>query len=238
MNNKDIRYLNCRYLVTRRTGGLVDMANRLQKEQSQVSQFAGKTRKKNVGDMIASQIEAAYELNKGWMDQIHADEWKRVGLVFDLPDEPYKVRELNANPYVVLGGKVPLISWVRAGNWDEAIDSFNADDAEDWLLCPPNCRAENTFALTVKGPSMDDGTARGYRDGEQIFVDTSKTSPEHNADVIVRNGEGHVTFKRLINADGKWYLKPLNPQWPEPIIHFSENCHLIGRVMFSGQVRG
>lgn len=58
------------------------MANRLQKEQSQVSQFAGKNRKKGIGDMIAAQIETAYGLQPGWMDQPHINLWESVGFEF------------------------------------------------------------------------------------------------------------------------------------------------------------
>jgi len=133
--------------------------------------------------------------------------------------------------------KVPLISWVTAGNWEDPIDNYAVGYAEDWLPCPPNCKEKTTFALNITGDSMDDGTSSGYRDGEIIFVDGSKSEPAHNSDVVVKNGGGKVTFKRLINSNGTWYLKPLNPDWPDKIIELDSNCHIVGRVMFSGMRR-
>jgi SOS-response transcriptional repressor LexA len=139
-----------------------------------------------------------------------------------------------ANPHV---GQIPLVSWVRAGSWDEPIDNHHVGDAEDWLPCPPNCREHSTFALRISGPSMDDGSPAGYRDGELIFVDGSRIEPQHNADVVVKNGDGKVTFKRLINSNGTWYLTPLNPDWPEKILEMTPGSHIVGRVMFSGRMR-
>ena len=132
---------------------------------------------------------------------------------------------------------IPLISWVTAGAWDDPIDNHSVGDAEAWLPCPLECRPEATFALRVMGESMDSGAVDGYRDGEIIFVDGSQVEPKHNADVIVKNGDGKVTFKRLIYSGDVWYLKPLNPNWPEKIIELDKHATLVGRVMFSGQSR-
>lgn len=134
-------------------------------------------------------------------------------------------------------GKVPLISWVTAGAWEDPIDNYHVGDAEEWLPCPPNCQQGTTFVLTVTGESMDDGGPSGYRDGEMIFVDGSKAEPVHNADVIVKNGGGKVTFKRLINSNGDWFLKPLNPNWPDKTIPLDSEATIVGRVMFSGRMR-
>jgi len=132
---------------------------------------------------------------------------------------------------------IPLISWVTAGAWEEPIDNHAVGDAEEWLPCPPNCQAGSTFALNITGDSMDDGSKDGYRDGEIIFVDGSQIEPKHNSDVVVKNGGGKVTFKRLLNSNGTWYLKPLNPDWPDKIIELDEHATLVGRVLFSGKFR-
>lgn len=165
--------------------------------------------------------------------------------LFEDPSEPLfdeaeqasmGVMEKSA-PYYTHAGKVPLISWVTAGSWEDPIDNYHVGDAEEWLPCPPNCQENTTFALTVTGESMDDGGPNGYRDGEMIFVDGSKAEPQHNADVIVKNGGGKVTFKRLINSNGDWFLKPLNPNWPDKTIPLDSEATIVGRVMFSGRMR-
>jgi SOS-response transcriptional repressor LexA len=148
------------------------------------------------------------------------------------------VREAIENPFKKTSvGMVPLIAWVRAGAWEDPVDNYSVGDAEEWLPCPPNCRKSSTFALTISGDSMDDGSSSGYRDGEMIFVDGSRLELEHNADIIVKNGDGKATFKRLINSNGEWFIKPLNPEWPEPTIRLDEGSTIIGRVLFSGRMR-
>lgn len=51
-------------------------------------------------------------------------------------------------------GKVPLISWVRAGKWKEAIDLYEPGDAEVWIETTVPIK-EHTFVLRVEGDSME-----------------------------------------------------------------------------------
>lgn len=115
-------------------------------------------------------------------------------------------------------GKVPLISWVRAGSFCEAADPFTPGDAERWMDCPVN-HSETTFALRVRGDSMTapHGNGRTYPEGCIIFVDPERRSPV-NGDRIVAclDGSHEVTFKVYKNEDGRQWLQPLNPTH-EPI---------------------
>jgi SOS-response transcriptional repressor LexA len=68
-------------------------------------------------------------------------------------------------------GKVPLISWVQAGAWCEAISNFEPYDADSWLSCPVPI-SEYGYALRVVGDSMTNpGPGRSYPAGCIIFVD-------------------------------------------------------------------
>ena len=49
---------------------------------------------------------------------------------------------------------VPLISWVRAGAFEESIDIYQPGDAEQWLAAPKPC-GPRTIALHVEGESME-----------------------------------------------------------------------------------
>lgn len=129
-------------------------------------------------------------------------------------------------------GQVPLISWVQAGDWCEAIDLFEVGDAERWLPCPVN-HSDKTFILRVQGSSMEPE----YRDGDLIFVDPS-VQAEHNSDVIVRlENANTATFKRLQIVGDKSYLSPINRDWPEPVIPINEHAQICGVVIFSGRLR-
>jgi SOS-response transcriptional repressor LexA len=126
-------------------------------------------------------------------------------------------------------GKVPLISWVQAGEWCDAHDSRLPGDADEWLPCPVR-HTDSTFALRVVGESMDG--PGGYREGEVIFVDPGLEAMT-GKDVIARTPNGKVTFKRLKEDDQGRYLVALNPTWPDRIIRVPEGTVICGVVIGS-----
>lgn len=70
------------------------------------------------------------------------------------------------------------------------------------------------WALIVEGDSMDDGTEKGIPEGWTIVVDPDRT-PLPNSFVIAKDvTTQQATFKKLVTDGGRWYLKPLNPQYP------------------------
>lgn len=116
-------------------------------------------------------------------------------------------------------GLVPLISWVQAGNWNDAIDTLHPGDAEDWVPCVRK-HSPSSFALRVRGDSMTapHGNTRTYPEGCIIFVDPEKRTPI-NGDRIIAKLSGptaEVTFKVFKQEDGRMWLHALNPAH-EPI---------------------
>jgi len=103
----------------------------------------------------------------------------------------------NIEPCPDLRGQVPLVSWVRAGGFCEALTPLDPNEVERWLDCPVRHSAE-TFALRVRGDSMTatTGTGRSYPEGCIIFVDPERRNPV-NGDRIVACllDEHQVTFK-------------------------------------------
>lgn len=131
-----------------------------------------------------------------------------------------------------VAGKLPLISWVQAGNWSEVIDNFQPGDAEEWIPVPFK-HGPNAFILKVVGKSNYDPTGeKSYDDGDYIAVDPSK-EPRHKSMVIVRlDDDNTATFKQLwIEPDGKQFLVALNPQWPRRIIEINDNATIVGVVI-------
>lgn len=111
-------------------------------------------------------------------------------------------------------GEVPLISWVQAGEWNDAVDPFHPGEAEDWLPCVRK-HSIGTYALRVRGDSMTaaHGNTRTYPEGCIIFVDPEKRSP-NNGDRIIAKLKGptaEVTFKVFKQEDGRTWLQPINP---------------------------
>ncbi|WP_417070790.1 LexA family protein [Niveibacterium terrae] len=120
-----------------------------------------------------------------------------------------------------LRGKIPLISWVQAGNFAEATDLLNIGDAIEWVESSVQPH-ENTFALRVAGDSMEPD----FPAGTVLIVEPDLEA--HPGDyVIAKNGDQEATFKQLVKDGADWYLKPLNPRYP---IKALTGCRIVGVV--------
>lgn len=116
-------------------------------------------------------------------------------------------------------GKVPLISWVQAGDWSGSVDNFHPGHADEWVDTTVPIR-QHTYALRVRGDSMTSttGAEPTFPDGSIIIVEPDAVADPArmvNAFVIVkRTTDDEATFKQLVKDAGKFYLKPLNPRYP------------------------
>ena len=142
---------------------------------------------------------------------------------------PKKVISAAVDPAPDARGDVPLIRWVKAGDWSVGEDSLQLGEVQGWLRCP-RAHSPRTFALTVRGDSMTalHGNSRTYPAGSVIFVDPEKRTPEDGERVIAKlEGSDDVTFKVYKNEDGRKWLQPLNPSH-EP---FRDEFRIIGTVI-------
>lgn len=152
-------------------------------------------------------------------------EWLLYGKgEMDLPTSSYE----NTLPAPDVRRRVPLISWVQAGSWNEAVDLYEPGDGEEWLSCMATC-GPNTFALRVQGDSMTAPYGRSYPDGCIIYVDPDQRGGVVSGDRVIAklSGDNALTFKVLAEDAGRRFLKPLNPQ--HPII--TEPFRVIGKVI-------
>lgn len=147
--------------------------------------------------------------------------------VADLRDKDLTSLAPNVAAGPELRGKLPLISWVRAGDLCESPDVFHPGDAEEWIDCPVP-HSKRSYCLRVSGDSMDG--EGGYRDGEIIFVDP-EVAATPGRDVIVRTPDGKTTFKRLKEDTEGLYLFGINGK---KIIRIPPDTHICGVVIFSG----
>lgn len=127
----------------------------------------------------------------------------------------------NISPGPPIRGKVPLISWVQAGKWREAIDLYAPDDAENWIETTVPIK-EHTFALRVDGDSMEPEFPAGV-----LIVVEPDLDPQPGDYVIAKNGD-EATFKQLVKDGPDWYLKPINERYP--IKPLESPCKIIGVV--------
>ena len=120
--------------------------------------------------------------------------------------------------------KIPVVSWVVAGKWEESGESFHREDAVDWI--ESDIKGEHNFALRVKGDSMEPE----FNEGDIIVV--SPHARAANGDyVVAKNGENEATFKQYKKFDTTRVLHPLNPKYPDIVLNKDLEYRIVGVVM-------
>lgn len=144
----------------------------------------------------------------------------------------HSVKELSSTDHKNIGfvsaRQVPIISWVRAGDFCSSETQVMPQDCE-MILCPEASASDQTFALRVVGDSMTAPFGRSYPEGTIIFVDPKKEALP-GMRVVASTVKGQ-TFKQLVeNEFGEIYLKPLNPAHH---LLFEEGIEICGVVIGS-----
>lgn len=113
--------------------------------------------------------------------------------------EPYQDR----NPVI----RVPLISWVQAGEWHDPNCQTTPGYADAYEETA-STTSKYAFALKIKGDSMEPE----FTDGDIVIVDPER-AVTNGSYVIAKNGT-EATFKQYIMDGPSIYLKPLNERYP------------------------
>ncbi len=71
------------------------------------------------------------------------------------------------------------------------------------------CSAAEPFALMVLGDSM----LPEFAEGEIIVIEPEGLARDGSYVLAYHDGE-HI-FRQLVNRNGRWYLHPLNPGYPD-----------------------
>lgn len=122
----------------------------------------------------------------------------------------------------------PLISWVSAGLWSEAIEPWSRAEIDRWPSTTRNV-SENSFWLEVKGDSMTAPVGLSIPEGMMILVDPEVAASSGKLVIARLTDANEATFKKYIEDGGRKYLKPLNPEYKMQEI--SNNCRIIGVVV-------
>ncbi len=195
-------------------GKAVSIARKIDREPSYVSRMLypeGKSGKKRIADDMVEIIERSFDLPRGWMDGLVAQDVQNIRVT----KQPSRMKGY------------PLISWVQAGAWSEALEPYSLNDIDEWPESSAHVMGP-AFWLKVQGDSMTSPVGLSIPEGMMIFVDTGREA--ENGDLVVAKLEGsEATFKKLIIDAGQKYLKPLNPIYP--MIPINGNCRIIGVVI-------
>ncbi|MNQ86820.1 LexA repressor [compost metagenome] len=124
--------------------------------------------------------------------------------------------------------RYPVISWVAAGAWAEAIEPFPPGFSDRYELSDYNSKGP-AFWLEVKGDSMTSPVGTSITEGTLILVDTEADVQAGKLVVAKLADSDQATFKKLVDDGGRRYLKPLNPAYPTEMC--AENCRIVGVVV-------
>lgn len=132
------------------------------------------------------------------------------------------------------GRKLPVIGSIAAGAWCEAI-ALQPSDIEDWIESPGPV-GPRAFVLKIDGVSMfNPNGSVSFADGDHVVIDPD-IDPMPGDFVAARlAGSDRVTFKRLRQNEGEWYLEAINPAWDPRYIRVTEEWHICGKAKWKVQ---
>ena len=124
--------------------------------------------------------------------------------------------------------KIPVISWVQAGNFTESKEAHGLEDASHWIETSLRI-GDNSFALEVQGDSMTNPNGLPtIPQGATVIVDPD-AEPANGKIVVARlDGTSEATVKKLVIDGSQKFLVPLNPRYPN--IPINGNCLIVGVV--------
>lgn len=127
---------------------------------------------------------------------------------------PAQLAGFNVAPAQIGTRRIPLLSYVQAGNWSGSTASADRVDSDDWLMTDLYL-SPTAFALEIRGDSM----LPEFRPGDRVIIDPA-VSPQPGDYVVAKNGDEEATFKkyrpRSVDAAGNvvFELVPLNEDYP------------------------
>ncbi|WP_159166721.1 MULTISPECIES: LexA family protein [Aeromonas] len=133
----------------------------------------------------------------------------------DGPEQPIPGYH-NVEPAVIPQGKrIPVISYVQAGNWREMCEQATTFDGNVEYVTASVDIGPCGFGLWMRGDSM----LPQFKEGDLIIVDPDEV-PQPGDYVVARNGNNEATFKKYrprgVDENGQevFELVPLNDDYP------------------------
>lgn len=122
----------------------------------------------------------------------------------------------NVEPAVIpQGNRVPILSYVQAGNWREMCEQATTFDGNVEYVTASVDIGPCGFGLWLRGDSM----LPQFKEGDLIIVDPDE-APQPGDYVVAKNGSNEATFKKYrprgIDENGQevFELLPLNDDYP------------------------
>lgn len=121
--------------------------------------------------------------------------------------------------------RYPVISWVSAGAWAEAVQPYPDGFSDRYEISDYNAKGP-AYWLEVVGDSMTAPAGQSVPEGMLILVDPEADVLPGKLVVAKMGHNNEVTFKKLVVDGGTRYLKPLNPEYK--MVECGEDCRILG----------
>lgn len=135
----------------------------------------------------------------------------------------------NVEPAVIpQGARVPILSYVQAGNWREICEQATGFDGNVEYVTASVDIGPRGFGLWLRGNSM----TPQFNEGDLVIVDPDE-QPRPGDFVVAKNGSEEATFKKYrprgIDENGQevFELVPLNDDYP-PMHSDRQHIEIIG----------
>lgn len=130
-----------------------------------------------------------------------------------------------------ISGRIPLVTWAQARNWD-AQGGIDQANVEEWIQWPA-VHGPNTFALRIVGESnFDPAGEKSYAPGDIIAVDPNRRPNNRNMVVVHLDGDDNASLRQiLMDGESTRMLRLLNPTWPNRLTQMPSNARIVGVVI-------
>lgn len=206
---------------------LKDFSDRHDLDPSYLSQILNGHR--NMGERAAANLERKIGLAPGTLAAPGTDETPdRGGAAFSAAAQLEMASSYAASEVGMRYNQqrmLPVIGFVQAGEFCEAVDNFQPGHADEWIEAggPAGPRA---FVLIVDGFSMFPKLAPG----EKVVFDPDMQWSTGSIVLAKRLSDQSVTIKQLCHDGGEYFLHATNPDWPEKYIKLSEEWMICARA--------
>lgn len=132
----------------------------------------------------------------------------------DGQDPPRLAAPVNVEPANLGELRIPRISYVTAGRWQEMTEPYAVGDEDGALYTNRSDLSSRVFALRIKGESM----LPTFADGDDVIIDPC-VQPRPGDFVVAKNHREEATFKKFrprgIDQEGRdvFELVPLNEDY-------------------------
>lgn len=179
-------------------------------------------------EQAAKKVGAKFRTWQSWEHGVSIPRQSKIEKIcefFDISESELRGFTPNTENLNAPIQKIPVISWVQAGQFTSISDPFLPGDADDYIHTIT--RGENMFALKVRNDSM----TPEFNEGDIIIVKPGVEIRNNDFVIIKDVGSQEATFKQYKVYGRKIVLHPLNPKYDDIELDEKKKYVVVGKVL-------